>query len=261
VRPRHARGGLAHGAARRRRRLGDGRRVAEALPPGRYTVVLEPAAVASLLLFASYKGFGAQQVEEGSSFLTGRLGRRLFADGVSIADDCHHALAVGHVFDGEGVPRETVPLVDRGVACGVVHDRATARRHGCRSTGHATSQPSASGPLAANLVLGAGTGTAEDLLRGVDRGVLVTQFHYTNMVEPTRLTLTGMTRNGTFLVERGEVARPVRNLRFTQSLVDALARVTAVGGDACLASALFGGHAVVPSLRVEEFQFTSGTEF
>ena len=234
---------------------------AVAVPPGHYTVILEPPAVASLLLFASYKGFGAQQVEEGSSFLAGKLGEKVLGDGVSIADDCHHALAVGHTFDGEGLPRATVPLIDRGVACGVVHDRATARRQGCRSTGHATAQPSASGPLASNLVLAAASGTTADLLRGVDRAILVTQFHYTNMVEPTHLTLTGMTRNGTFLVERGEIARPVKNMRFTQSLVEALRNVSAIGADPKLSSALFGGFTVVPSVRIEGFHFSSGTEF
>jgi PmbA protein len=168
---------------------------------------------------------------------------------------------VGHTFDGEGMPRSPLALIERGVATNVVHDRATAHRFGCRTTGHATPQPSSSGPLASNLVLATGEGGTEALLRGVDRGILVTQFHYTNMVEPTKLTLTGMTRNGTFLVERGEVARAVRNLRFTQSLVEALGRVTGLGGDATLCSALFGGHTVVPSVRIDGFHFSSGTEF
>jgi predicted Zn-dependent protease len=236
-------------------------RNARPIEPGSYTVILEPSAVASLLLFASYKGFGAQQIEEGSSFLAGHLGQKVVGDNVTIADDCHHALAVGHTFDGEGVPRATVPLIDHGVACGVVHDRATAHRFGCRSTGHATPQPSSSGPIASNLVLAGGSGGTEALMRGVDRGVLVTQFHYTNMVEPTQLTLTGMTRNGTFLVEHGEAGRPVKNMRFTQSLVEALRHVSGLGGDASLSSALFGGYTVVPSVRIDGFHFSSGTEF
>ena len=228
---------------------------------GDYTVVLEPSAVASLLLFAAYKGFGAQQVEEGSSFLAGRLGEAVAAPSVSIRDDVHHPLSLGHVFDGEGVPRAAVPLIESGRAVGVVHDRATAGRQGCRTTGHAQPQPSVSGPMPSNLVLSTGGAGAEALLRGVRRGVLVTEFHYTNMVEPTKLTLTGMTRNGTFLIEDGRVTRAVRNMRFTQSLVEALGRVSAIGDDARLCSALFGGFTVVPSVRIEGFRFSSTTEF
>lgn len=236
-------------------------RDARPVEPGSYTVILEPAAVASLLLFAAYKGFGAQQVEDGSSFLAGKLGQRVLGENVTIADDVHDPRTVGHTFDGEGVPRVAVRLIERGVAAGLVHDRGTARRFGCASTGHATPQPSNSGPMATNLVLAPADGRVADLLDGVDRGILVTQFHYTNMVEPTRLTLTGMTRNGTFLVERGRVTRPIRNMRFTQSLVEALNRVSGLGGDTRLASALFGGFTVVPSLRIDGFRFSSGTDF
>jgi len=234
---------------------------AQSVPPGEYTVVLEPSAVSALLLFAAYTGFGAQQIQDGSSFLAGHLGERIADEKVTIADDVYHPLTIGHVFDGEGVPRTAVSLIDHGVAKGVVHDRRTAKRMGCRTTGHALPQPSVHGPLPANLVLAAGSGATEDLIRDVDRGILVTEFHYTNMVEPTRLTLTGMTRNGTFLIENGVVTRPIRNLRFTQSLVEALSRVSGIGGDARLAGALFGGHIVVPSVRVDGFHFTSQTEF
>lgn len=231
------------------------------LPPGRYTVVLEPAAVSSLLLFTARHGFGAQQVMEGSSFLSGRLGEPVLGSNVTLEDDCHHPIAVGPVIDGEGLPRSRVTLVEGGVAKAVVHDRLTARRAGCASTGHAQPQPSTHGPAPDNLVLAPGTGDTAHLLRDVKRGLLVTQFHYTNMVEPTALTLTGMTRNGTFLIEDGEIVGAVRNMRFTQSLVEAFNRVSALGGDATLASALFGGFVVVPSVRVEGFGFSSGTEF
>ena len=236
-------------------------RDARPVDPGSYTVILEPAAVASLLLFAAHKGFGAQQVEDGSSFLSGHLGERVLGPNVTIADDVFDPRTVGHTFDGEGVPRVSVRLIEEGVAKGLVHDRSTARRCGCATTGHATPQPSSSGPMATNLVLSPGAGASSDLLRDVDRGILVTQLHYTNMVEPTKLTLTGMTRNGTFLVERGEVTRPIRNMRFTQSLVEALNRVSGLGGDARLASAMFGGFTVVPSLRIDGFRFSSGTDF
>ena len=236
-------------------------RGARAVPPGDYTVVLEPAAVSSLLLFTAAAGFGAQQVADGTSFLSGRLGEPVLGENISIMDDCWHPLALGPVFDGEGRARERVSLVERGVARGVVHDALTARRFGCASTGHARPQPCPDGPAPENLVLEPGTASREELIAGVRRGLLVTQFHYSNIVEPTRLTLTGMTRNGTFLVEDGEVVGAVRNLRYTMSLVEALGRVSALGRDATLSSALFGGHVVVPSLRIEGFRFSSGTEF
>lgn len=231
------------------------------IEPGHYTVVLEPAAVSSLLLFAAYTGFGAQQVQDGTSFLSGRLGEPVMGENITITDDAYHPLALGPVFDGEGLPRERVTLIERGVAKGVVHDQLTARQAGCASTGHAQPQPSAEGPTAGNLVLAPGDVDAADLLAGVDKGILVTQFHYTNVVEPTKLTLTGMTRNGTFLIEKGERGRPLRNLRFTQSLVEALQRVTALSSTAELSSALFGGHVVVPSLRIDGFRFSSSTDF
>lgn len=231
------------------------------IDPGHYTVVLEPAAVSSLLLFAAYTGFGAQQVQDGTSFLSGKLGEPVLGDNVTITDDVYHPMTVGPVFDGEGLPRERVTLIEHGVAKGIVHDQNTARRAGCASTGHAQPQPSAEGPTAGNLVLTAGDTDAAGLLAGVDKGILVTQFHYTNVVEPTQLTLTGMTRNGTFLIEKGEIARPLRNLRFTQSLVEALRRVTALGSDAELCSALFGGHVVVPPVRIDGFRFSSSTDF
>jgi len=231
------------------------------VPPGRYTVVLEPAAVSSLLLFTAGAGFGAQQVAEGTSFLSGRLGQPVFGGNVDIVDDCWHALTVGPVFDGEGRARQRVALVERGVAAGLVHDAQTARRFGCQSTGHARPQPCPDGPMPENLVLAAGESPRAALIAGVKRGLLVTQFHYSNLVEPTRLTLTGMTRNGTFLIENGEIVGPVRNLRYTMSVVEAFGRISGLGSDATLASALFGGHVVAPSLRIEDFQFSSGTEF
>lgn len=236
-------------------------RGAEGMSPGHATVVLEPSAVASLLLFTAGFGFGAQQVHEGNSFVSGRLGEPVLGDGVTIVDDVDDPRTLGHRFDGVGARRRRVVLIDGGVATGVVHDARTAARDGCASTGHARPQPDASGPLPSNLILECGTGSVDELIADVDDGVLVTEFHYTNVVEPTALTLTGMTRYGTFTIEKGEVARPLRNMRFTQSLVDAFRNITGIGGDATLCSALFGGHVVVPALRIDGFSFSSGTEF
>ena len=236
-------------------------RAPEAIDPGEYTVILEPAAVSALLLFASYRGFGAREVMEESSFLCGRQGEALFPEALSLADDAGNAVYAGLPFDGEGTPKSRVELIARGRLGGPVTDLNTATKLGVPCTGHSLPQPNTHGPMARNLVLAGGGASREELLSGVERGLLVTQFHYTNVIEPRELTLTGMTRNGTFLVENGEVTRAVKNLRFTQSLVGALQNVSAVGDAQEVAGALFDGEIVTPALRVDGFRFTSATDF
>jgi predicted Zn-dependent protease len=230
------------------------------LEPGEYTVVLEPSAVSSILLFASYQGLGAREVDEQSSFLCGRMGQRCFAEGVTLLDDATNAEHPDLPFDAEGTPKAPLVLVDRGTPTRPVTDRAWAARRGEESTGHALAQPSEHGPMARNLALAAGDQSLEELIAGVERGLLVTQLHYTNMIEPRELTLTGMPRNGTFLIENGRISKAVKSLRFTQTLVDALARVSGVGSEREAAGALFGGELLVPALRVERFRFTSSSD-
>lgn len=245
--------------ARAVRKAADGRDPAR-FGPGETTVVLEPSAVSSLLLFASYRGFGAKEVEEESSFLCGRIGQRAFAESVSIHDDAGHALHTGFAFDGEGTPRSRVALVQAGVLREPVTDREFAARLGRENTGHARPQPTTAGPGAENLVVAPGGASVEDLVRGVERGLLVTQLHYVNLIDPREMALTGMTRNGTFEIVDGEVGRAVRDLRFTDSLVRMLASVTGIGHRQELAGALFDGDVVTPAVRIEGFRFTSTTE-
>lgn len=236
-------------------------RVPIPVDPGEYTVVLEPAAVSAFLLFAAYHGFGAREVHEQSSFLCGRVGERLFPEALAIHDHATNELYPGFLFDGEGSPKTKVPLLVDGALQGPVTDERWARRLGVENTGHGRQQPSPDGPTCLNLVVQPGTESLEQLLGGVDRGLLVSQLHYTNMIEPRDLTLTGMTRNGTFLIENGRVGAAVQNLRFTQSLVDALRNVTGVGNRLSVAGALFDGEVVCPALRIEAFRFTSTTDF
>lgn len=236
-------------------------RVPVAADPGTYTVVLEPPAVSALLLFAGSHGFGAQEVEERSSFLCGRIGERIFPESLSIRDDAANEVYTGFLFDGEGAPKRRVALLEGGALRGPVTDEAWARRLGVENTGHGRQQPSSEGPCATNLVVAPGRASLEELVSGVEHGLYVSQFHYTNMIEPLDLTLTGMTRNGTFLIENGRVTRAVKNLRFTQSLVEALTRVTGVGDRLEVAGALFEGEVVCPPLRIDGFRFTSTTEF
>jgi len=236
-------------------------RAPEGIEPGRYTVVLEPNAVSSLLLFAGYQGLGAQDVAEEASFLCGRRGERAFSDQVSLIDDAGNDLYPGLSFDWEGTPKQRVELVTDGVLGDPVTDRLWASKQGVANTGHAYPQPNTYGPKPGNLVLAAGEQSMEELIGGVERGLLVTQLHYTNMIDPRDLLLTGMTRNGTFLIENGEITRPVKNLRFTESLVNAMSSVSGVGKDREVAGALFDGEIICPALRIEGFRFTSSTDF
>lgn len=228
---------------------------------GEYTVVLEPNAVSSLLLFACYVGFGAQDVAEESSFLCGRIGQRVFPDGLTIDDDCHNGVYPGRPFDGEGSPRKTFRLVDRGTLTGPVTDASWAKKLGRENTGHGLPMPNTSGPKPLNLVVHAGDSSLEELIGGVKRGLLITQFHYTNLIDPKDLLLTGMTRNGTFLIEDGQLGPAVKNLRFTESLVNSFGNISGIGRDRAVAGALFDGELVTPALRIENFRFTSTTDF
>jgi predicted Zn-dependent protease len=152
-----------------------------------------------------------------------------------------------------------VALVDGGVVKAVVHDRRTARAAKTASTGHTLPQPSGMGPLPLNVCVKPGRGTLEDLIKGADRAILVTQFHYTNLLRPHDVQMTGMTRNGTFLVENGKISCPVKNLRFTQSAVEAFKNIEAVGGSAepCMAF----GRLACPAMRLGGFNFSSATKF
>ena len=231
------------------------------IEPGAYTVVLEPAAVSSLLLFASYRGWGAQEVHEKSSFLCGRQGERVFPETLSIADDAGNPVYAGFAFDGEGSPRRRVSLVECGVLGEPVTDTRWAARLGRENTGHSLPQPNSHGPMATNPVVTPGTQSVDELIQGVERGLLVTQFHYTNMIDPKDLTLTGMTRNGTFSIRDGRLCGAVRNLRFTESLVGSFGRISGVGRELEVAGALFDGEVICPALRIEGFRFTSSTDF
>jgi len=234
---------------------------ARSIDPGEYAVVLEPNAVSSILLFAGYMGFGAQEVAEEASFLCGRIGKELFPAALHIADDAGNDVYTGLAFDGEGTPKQRVDLLHGGALTGPVTDAHWANKLGCANTGHALAKPNTEGPKAQNLVVAGGSQSAEQLIAGVDRGLLVTQFHYTNLIDPRELLLTGMTRNGTFLIEGGEVVGAVKNLRFTDSLVNALGRVSGIGAEREVAGALFSGEVVTPALRIDGFRFTSTSDF
>ncbi|MGH2381487.1 MAG: TldD/PmbA family protein [Candidatus Limnocylindria bacterium] len=232
------------------------------LEPGRYEVVLGPSCVVNILGFLAIYGFNGRAVDEGRSFA--RVGERQFDAGITLADDVAHPMAVGIGFDAEGTPKRRVELVRDGVTTGLSHDRRTAKALGAESTGNAIAGAGPWGALPANLVLEAGSSSPDELVAGVGRGLLVTDFWYTRILDPRTQVVTGLTRNGVWLVEAGRIVRPVTNMRFTQSFVDALGpdHVRGIGSDLTLVGgATFGtGAYVVPSLHLASWNFTGGAK-
>jgi len=244
--------------ARAARKVELGRRPRE-VEPGRWSVVLEPAATEVLVQFLDYLAFGGKNFNDGRSALCGRLGDQVCSERVTIVDDALSPLLPGVPFDAEGTPKRRVPFIETGVAVAVGHDRSTAAVAGTRSTGHALPPPNPHGPMPAHIIMEAGSTGLDGLVEGCERGLYITRFHYTNVVHPLRTSITGMTRDGTFLISGGRIVGGVRNLRFTQSILDALRHVEDVGRDVEMASDAFFGAAVAPAVRLTNFTFTSTT--
>lgn len=228
------------------------------LPPGDYTVVLEEYAVATILEYLSWTSFSALALEEQRTFM--ELDSQVMGRNVSIWDDGQDATGMPSVIDFEGVAKRRVDLITDGVARAVVHDTASARRAGTSSTGHSLPAPNAAGPMAWNLFMAPGSGSKEGMLAEIDRGIWVTRFHYVNIVHPRKAILTGMTKDGTFLIEGGRVTRPVRNLRFTQAIPEAFSQISAISAATRLVAPEYSGIvARVPALRIDGFSFTGAT--
>ena len=241
------------------------------IPPGKYTVIMEPAAVLDIVgfMFWDYSGMA---ILDQRSFLTGRIGTKLFGDNLTIWDDVVHPLQAGSPFDGEGVQRQRVALVENGVVKRVVYARATAERmkrseHRDKvgpiaATGHGFALPNEMGEMPLNIVFAAARDpqTLEQMIASTERGVLVTRLWYIREVEPFEKMLTGMTRDGTFYVEDGRVQGGVRNFRFNESLIHMLSNVEAMSVPvrACGEESF---DMVVPAMKVRDFNFTEVTKF
>ena len=242
------------------------------LPPGKYTVVLEPAAVLDLLGFMFFD-FGGTALLEQRSFLNNRIGTRLFGENVTIHDDVYHPLQSGATFDGEGVGRQRVTLVDKGVVRSLVYSRATARKMQNSDlasqfgkigpTGHGFPLPNEIGDAPMNIVVEGGNGKAKsvnEMVTSTERGILVTRLWYIREVDPYEKILTGMTRDGTFLIQNGKLQGGVRNFRFNQSLIDLLQNVEMLS-NSVRASGEESFDMVVPAMKVKNFNFTELTKF
>jgi PmbA protein len=241
------------------------------IPAGKYTVILEPSAALDIVgfMFWDYSGMA---ILDQRSFLTGRIGSKLFGENISIWDDVAHPLQSGSPFDGEGVRRMRVPLVENGVVKRVVYARATAERmmhseHRDKAgpvapTGHGFPLPNEVGEMPLNVVFATPDNpqTLAQMIASTERGVLVTRLWYIREVEPYEKMVTGMTRDGTFLVENGQVKQGIRNFRFNESLIHMLLNVEAMSqpGRACGEESF---DMVVPAMKIRDFNFTEVTKF
>jgi predicted Zn-dependent protease len=230
--------------------------------PGRYDTVFEEYALADLIRFLGYIAFGAEAKQQGRSFMARRMGEKVMGDNVTIWDDGLDARGLAAPFDGEGMPKKKVVFIENGVAKEVVYDTRTAAKEGVKTTGHSARGGGGfrSGPMPSNMFLGTGDSTRDDMLKSTKKGLLVTRFHYTHCPEPMRVVATGTTRDGTFLVEDGRIAARVRNLRFTESMVDAFCRVEAIGRTARITRDWWSTFSsVLPCVKIREFTFTGAT--
>ncbi len=245
-----------------RRSVETGRRAQNPVvtPPGDYTVILQPEAVADITAFLARLGFGAKAVDEGRSFIAGKEGQRALGENVTLWDDGEDSRGLPQPFDYEGLPRRRLSLIERGVAGDIATDSFYAARLGRPNNGHAlpATMRFFAGPMPLNMFMEPGTATLDELIRSTERGLLVTHFHYTRVVHPLHVIITGMTRDGTFLIENGEVARPVKNLRYTQSYLEALRDVQAIGSETRLVGEWLASR--VPALKIGRFSFTGVTE-
>jgi len=245
-------------------------RVAHAAPvavkPGAYRVVLRDSAASFLIEYLSLLGFGGNGEVEGWSCLRRLRGKRIAPEGIHLVDDARSSATLPAAIDYEGVATRSTPLVDHGVARASVTDVITGARLGRPLTGHALPPESPSGdwgPIPAHLLLAPGDASEEELIRSTRRGLLVTRFHYVRIVDPGRAIITGMTRDGTYRIENGEVVEPVRNLRFTESILTALRGVELVGKERRTHNSdeRAGFLSTCPALLTKSFRFTSATLF
>ena len=227
------------------------------LPAGEYPVVLDGYAVMDITDWVGYLGFNSLAIQEGRSFF--EPGRSIGSGRIDLYDDPTDPAGTPASFDYEGVPKRRLTLLEGGVCREAVHDSRTAARAGTSSTGHGLPAPNPWGPFPLHLSLAPGSTPRDALIGDLDRGLLVTRFHYTNVVQPKSVVITGMTKDGLFLVEDGAIKGPVRNLRFTQDYLAALAAVEDVSAERRTVEGLLG-TAVVPSLRIGAFTFTGTTE-
>ena len=225
--------------------------------PGEYTVILSNYAVDDIISALNFYGMGAQMVQDGRSWMNGLQGHQAMSPLISIWDDGQDQNGCPAPFDCEGVVRQRVDIVDNGVVRNPVYNSYTAGKEGKLSTGHQISP--VGGPSAHNLFMSPGIHSEDQLIQSTGYGIYITRFFYTRLVHSTGCTMTGMTRDGTFLIENGQITKPIKDLRFTQSYVGALKNAEMVGSENTLHINEGSSSTNVPAIKVNSFNFTGVT--
>jgi PmbA protein len=234
------------------------------LPAGKYDVILEPAAVANILEWLTFIAFGANPFHEKTSFISGKAGKKIASPALSIYDDALDTKSIAFPFDFEGVAKKKVFFIRKGMGGGPVYDLESAYRYKTKSTGHGMPPGNTGGSMPLNVSVAAGNQPYAKMLQSLKRGILVTRFHYINgFLDTPKALLTGMTRDGTFLVENGKIVAGVKNLRFTESMLRAFGNIDAVSKETELVDTWWSdiGCVRAPSLLIKDFNFSGKTEF
>ncbi len=232
------------------------------IDPGEYEVILEPQAVSEMMAFFQWYAPNARIYHEQASPLSGKLGQKVFGDNITIVDDPFHPEVFPMPFDFEGYPKEKMIIVENGILKNIAYDSYTATKYKAVNTGHALPAPNTLGPIPLHLYIKEGDKTREEMIKKVKRGLLVTRLWYVRVLNPKALNVTGMTRDGTFLIENGKIVKPVKNLRFNQSIPDALNNVIGIENKLTRLASFEGDMInLMPTLHVSKWHFTSGTLF
>ncbi len=237
----------------------------KAIKAGEYEVILEPSATSAIFEWVNYIGFGSKAFHDQTSFLTENIGKKVMDDAVTIYDDGNDTSALAMPFDFEGMPKKRVYFVEKGIGKGVVYDRTSANRNGAKSTGHAlTPDSQGEGAVPLNLFIAPGKDDTAKMIASVEKGILVTRFHYINgFIDTPKAVLTGMTRDGTFLIKNGKIQHGIKNLRFTDSMLRAFSTVKGVSKEAKLVPSWWDsvGCISAPAFHLGSFKFTGTTDF
>lgn len=228
---------------------------------GVYTVILSPEAVSEILNYTGYTAFNGKMIMEGKSFVCNNRGKKIFPQAINISDDPFDELTMPIPFDLVGYPREKIDLIKDGIIEDGVYDHLTALKYNRKCTGNTLSPEYASfGALPFNLVMKEGNNSVEEMISSTKKAIYISRFHYVNILNPMSIQLTGMTRDGTFLIEGGKLGRAIKNMRFNTSVVDMLKEVDMISKERQTKSG-FIGPAVAPYLRTNNFTFSSKTSF